>query len=66
MLGALSKSKSNDMTTIKPEKINALKMKIKSAVEQPVTKGMGLDSTLSENDTVTGNQTSSSGTSTYS
>ena len=52
MLGALSKSKSNDVTIIKPEKINALKMKIKSAVEQPVTKGMGLDSTLSENDTM--------------
>ena len=52
MLGALTKSKSNDMTNIKPEKIKALKMKVKSAVAQPVDKGTGLDSTLSENVTM--------------
>jgi hypothetical protein len=52
MLGALTKSKSNNVTIVRPEKIKALKMKIKSAVVQPVDKGMGLDSTLSENGTM--------------
>jgi len=52
MLGALTKSKSNNVTIVRPEKIKALKMKVKSAVVQPVTKGTGLDSTLSENVTM--------------
>ena len=52
LLGALSKSKGNEATKIRPEKIKALRMKIKSAAVKPVDKGMGLDSTLSENDTM--------------
>ncbi len=52
MLEALSKSKSNDVTIIKPEKINALKMKLKSTVVQPVAKMMDLDSTASKNVTM--------------
>jgi len=52
MLGALSKSKSNDATLISPDKIEALKMKTKSAIVQPVAKEMGIDSTASENATM--------------
>jgi len=52
MLEALSKSKSNDVTIIKPEKIKALKMKIKSTLVQPVAKMMDLDSTENNNHTM--------------
>lgn len=52
ILGALSKSKSNDATLINTDKIKALKMKLKSTIVQPVVEGMGLDSTASENDTM--------------
>jgi hypothetical protein len=52
ILGALAKSKSNDVTLISTDKIKALKMKLKSTIVQPVVEGMGLDSTVSENNTM--------------
>lgn len=51
-IGALSKFKNKDVTLVKPEKISALKMKIKSAFVQPVAKEMGLDSTGSGDTTL--------------
>ncbi len=52
MLVALTKSKNNDANLIKPEKIKALKMKIKSGSGQAMTRDKDLDTTGSEDTTM--------------
>ena len=52
MLAALTQSKENDATLIKPEKIKAMKMKIKLDAGQVMARENDLDSTGSEDKTM--------------
>lgn len=52
MLVALTKNKNNDANLIKPEKIKALKMKIKSGYEKVMVREKDLDTTGSEDITM--------------
>lgn len=52
MLGALAKSKDNDVTLVTPEKLKELKLKLKAASEQSIAKNIDMLSIGSEDVTI--------------